>query len=349
MRKLTSFMFNLVIAMILVAVTGLPALAAPAIAVLGGMTHQVPGLSMAIQKEIWETDIVANLFADNSFLSKAYNADMFVLQGKVVHIPYAGAASSVTKNRSEFPAVAVSRTDADITYSLDEYTTAPRRIEDAANYELSYNKRQSIISEDRAALIEAIANEMVYNWSPTSSTYILRTTGSAVLAHMPSATGNRKAFTKSDISAAKKLMNKTNIPKQGRYMLIDSDMYEQLLDSLTAQEALAFHAQADVANGTIGKLHGFEFYERSSAGRYTNATPPVPRLTTAAAAATDNAAAIAWQQDCVERALGAVKAFEQNGDPTYFGDVLSFLLRAGGRIRRNDAKGVIAIVQAASE
>ena len=51
---------------------------------------------MAIQKEIWERAIVEDLFADNSFLSKAVNADMWVNAGKVVHIPQAGAAVSAT-------------------------------------------------------------------------------------------------------------------------------------------------------------------------------------------------------------------------------------------------------------
>ena len=39
-----------------------------------------------IQVEIWERDIVGNLFKNNDFLLQAYNADQYVLQGKVVHI-----------------------------------------------------------------------------------------------------------------------------------------------------------------------------------------------------------------------------------------------------------------------
>ena len=41
---------------------------------------------MAIQREIWIGSIVEGLFADNSFLSKAFNADEFVNMGKTVHI-----------------------------------------------------------------------------------------------------------------------------------------------------------------------------------------------------------------------------------------------------------------------
>lgn len=59
---------------------------------------------MAIQKEIWAQTIVEGLFASNSFLSKAFNADEYVNAGKIVHIPQAGAASKVEKDRSTLPA-----------------------------------------------------------------------------------------------------------------------------------------------------------------------------------------------------------------------------------------------------
>jgi hypothetical protein len=50
----------------------------------------------------------------------------------------------------------------------------------------------------------------------------------------------------------------------------------------------------------------------------------------------------------VERAIGTVNFFERIADPTYYGDIYSYLLRAGGRIRRNDSKGVAVIVQSPS-
>ena len=33
------------------------------------------------------------------------------------------------------------------------------------------------------------------------------------------------------------------------------------------------------------------------------------------------------------------------GDPTYYGDIFSFLQRGGGRIARNDGRGVLGIIQ----
>lgn len=300
-------------------------------------------MNMAIQKEIWMNTIVEGLFADNSFLSKAINADEFVNMGKVVHIPNAGSASKVEKNRTVFPAEVKVRTDVDLTFNLDEFTTDPIRIPHADTVELSYNKRESVIRQDRANLIEKVSESFLFSWSPTAAANLIKTTGDAVVAHTDASTGNRKAFSKKDVNAAMLRFNKDNIPQEGRYLLLDADMYSQLLDSMTEKDAQAFHALADLKNGIIGKLYTFNVMMRSQALRYTGAGAPKEWKT--AGAATDNAAALAWHENSVCRALGEVVAFENEKDPTYYGDIYSFLVRAGGRPMRSDVKGLLAIVQ----
>ena len=301
---------------------------------------------MAIQKEIWLAAIVEGLFAQNSFLSKAFNADEFVLAGKKVYIPNAGAASGVSKNRTELPAAVTKRTDTAIDFSLDEYTTNPIHIPNADTVELSYNKRESVLRQDKLALQDEVALDFIYKWSPALGK-CLRTTGSAVAAHTPDGTGNRKAFTKADVLAAMTRFNQENIAQEGRYMMLDAVMYSQLLNDLTANENSAFLASADAQRGVVGRLHSFEIMMRANCALYT--TAGVPKLWSAAAVATDNAAALAWHELSVCRALGEVVAFEKTGDPTYYGDIYSFLVRAGGRPMRSDGKGLLCIIQDAAE
>ncbi|MDO4691716.1 MAG: hypothetical protein Q4A64_02460 [Porphyromonadaceae bacterium] len=301
---------------------------------------------MAITVEIWQNSIAEHLFADNSFMSKAFNADEYVTQGKVVHIPNAGAPSGVSKNRSSLPASVSKRTDSDVTYNLDEYTTDPILIPHAETVELSYDKRESALRQDKQALMEEVAKAFILAWSPTDGKALVETTGKAVVSHTSGATGNRKALTKADVLKAFTMFNRQNLPQEGRYLLVDAVMYEQLLNDMTAQEAQAFHALADVARGVIGRLYSFNIIMRSEAGVYGNNKQP--KLNGVGGTGTDNAAAIAWHETCVCRALGEVKAYENEGDATYYGDVYSFLVRAGGRIMRSDGKGVVVIVQAAS-
>lgn len=297
---------------------------------------------MAIQKEIWINSIVEGLFADNSFLSKAFNADEFVIQGKTVHIPNAGAPSGVVKNRNTFPATVESRTDIDLTFDLDNYSTNPIKIDLAETVELSYNKRESVLRQDKATLHNAISEGVLFEWLPLIANSI-RTTGAAVKAHTPSATGNRKALVKDDVLELMTKFNVDDVPAEGRYVLLDALMYEQLLKSLTANEAQAFHAAVDVKNGIVGRLYGFNIMMRSRVGVY--ATAGTKKEWTVAGDATDNAAALAWHTNSVCRALGEVVAREQLNSPQYYGDIYAFEVRCGGRAMRNDVKGLAAIVQ----
>ena len=342
---LVALLFNLIAAVSISAATAIPALAifggGTALSLLGGRQ----GLQMAVQKEIWMNTIVEGLFAQNSFLSKAFNADEFVQQGKTVHIPNAGNPSNVVKNRTTFPATVTARTDVDLTFDMDEYTTDPIKITNADKAELSYPKRNSVLKQDKAALAKAVAEDFIYKWSP-ADTYTIETTGAAVAAHTPSGVGNRKAFTKADVKSAMVAFNKQDVPQENRYMLVDADMYAQLLDSMTDKDSLAFFSQADVANGILGKLYSFNIMMRSRAALYD--VNDAPKLWSAAAAGDDNAAALAWHENSVCRALGQAEMFDDTSNPLYYADIYSFLVRAGGRPMRSDVAGLLAIVQAPS-
>lgn len=297
---------------------------------------------MAIQREIWMNSIVEGLFADNSFLSKAVNADEFVNMGHTVHIPNAGAASKTKKNRSELPANINTRTDVDLTFELDEFTTDPIRIPHADTVELSYNKRESVLKQDKLALQNEVARSILYSWLPEKENTIV-TTGTAIPAYTDKATGNRKGICKADVLALMVKFNADDIPQEGRYLLLDAQMHAQLMNDLTTQESQAFLASGNAQQGILGKLFSFNIMMRSSVAVY-NASKAA-KEPDAVGATTDLAAGLAWHEGSVCRALGEVKAFEDEGDPTFYGDIYSFLVRAGGRAMRKDAKGLVAIIQ----
>jgi hypothetical protein len=265
-------------------------------------------MAMAVQKEIWVNHIIGNLFKNNEFLNFAFNADEYVLQGKVVHIPQAAAAPGVSKNRSSLPATVVKRSDTDITYALDEFTSDPVLIPNADQYELSYNKRESVLAESESALRELVAEWMLRNWAPTVTGYKQLTTGGTVAAHTTNATGNRKLPLLADVKKLGKIMDKDNIPSEDRYIMWDADMYDQFLDVLTATQYRDFSAAMNPQLGVVGELFGFKFMKRSTCLVYdTSLAIQDPGY---AGATTDKAAALAWQKNCVERALGTVDFFE---------------------------------------
>lgn len=297
---------------------------------------------MALQIQIWVKSIISALFADDSFASKSVDHSEFV-NARTVHVPNAGAAPGVTKNRTTFPATVTTQEDADLEYSIDEYTVDPIRVSHAEQVELSYNKRESVIRTSRNKLANDVHSALIYNWIPEGVS-TLATEGDAVAAHIPTATGNRKAMTKATVEAAQILFDEQDIPETGRYMLLDARMYNQLKNSLTNNEVVAFLAGADPEKGIIGEYAGFKFYKRSKVAKTSNTG--ALKEWSAAAAATDSAAGIAWHEDCVSRALGASVLFDDEKNPLYYGDIISFLQRAGGSYIRADKKGVALIYQA---
>lgn len=304
---------------------------------------------MAIQKEIWQDHIEGNLFKNNEFLLASTDAGQFVLQGKVVHIPQAGALATVVKNRSSVPATVIQRTDVDITYALDEFTTDPILIPNAENFELSYNKRESILGEYEASLRQTVADNLLINWSPSGvSGTVIRTTGATTATHLASTTGNRKKFIVNDLKKAQLVLNKQNVPMEGRYALISADMFQQLTDDMSATQYRDFSAAYDAKDGVLGRLFGFNIMMRSAVVTYTDDAAPVVNNYGAAANDDDNDGVLCWQINAVERALGQINFFERIGDPTFYGDVYSVSVRMGARKRRSDAKGIVAIVQAAA-
>lgn len=303
---------------------------------------------MALNKEIWLNTIVENLYPDNSFAVKSVDDSAFV-SNRRVHIPNAGAPSKVVTNRKDKPASVSQRTDNELTYEMDELTTDPIYIPNIDMVELSYDKRTSVIANDRAQLQEAAHVNILERWGGGVATGNILETGGSVTrpAHSSgTATGQRKAVGKSDVLKLMTAMDAANIPEQGRYLLLDAYMYADLLSDLSESDKWMFQNSADVQRGVLGNLYGFNIMKRSSVLRL-KADKTLLKWGSEGAA-DELAAGFAWQESCVSRALGEVKMFDDTDSPTYYGDIYSFLIRTGGSVRRYDKKGVFLLAESVS-
>ena len=302
---------------------------------------------MALNISIWQATLVENFYPDNSFASKSVDDSTFVHSHKVI-IPNAGAPSKVQKNRTVKPASVNQRSDNDLEYVIDELTTDPIYIPHIDTVELSYDKRTSVISNDRAQLQNEAHLNLLERWGqgvPASN--MLLTTGTTERdAHTSeTATGKRKRITKNDLLAIMTRMDADNVPEEGRYLLLDAHMYADLLADLSESDKWMFQNSADVQRGVLGNLWGLNIMKRSKVLRVKNDKALLPWGEDAVAG--ELAAALAWHDKSVSRALGEVKMFDSTNNPLYYGDIYSFLLRTGGSVRRYDKKGVYLLAEAA--
>lgn len=289
---------------------------------------------MAVNKEIWINSIIEEFFPNNSFVSRSVDHSGYV-NGAKVHVPIAGNGPIVTKFTGSatdtVPVQAQRRSDSEGTYDMERYYTKPITIDNLLSVELSYDKRSSIMKQCKEALQKAVMDDLLAKWG-FATTQAVATTGSLE--------SGRKKVKRADILAVKRLMDAADVPSDGRCFILDAEMYNQLLDSLTDAEAVNFAAGANGETGVIGRLLGFEFYMRSqvlkataSGGVVYNPDP------------TDVLAGFAWHPTCVSRALGDIEVFESERDPGYFGDVISFAMRAGGSALRPNGQGIVRLYQ----
>lgn len=322
-------------------------------------------LKMAVTPEIWTDYIIQNLFKNNEFLLKSVDESQYVVGGVVVHIPNAGAPSAVKRNRTELPATVTRRQDIDVTYPLDELTTDPRFIPNADVAELSYDKMQSCMMDDMSNIQQVAADTMIYNWRPK---YFIKCSATKDAKYLVHGTGVRTGLAIEDFVKAKTIFNKWNMPKEGRYVILSSEMYKQICDAIMAASNDNLSAVYDSATGQLRKFEGFEIIERStvleasnsslsavsntqyykwSGGTDLTLTPEKQAEIEGGGSASNTSClyGLFWQQNAVARALGDTKMYEKQGDPTMYGDIYSFLQRLGGRARRADGKGVLGVMQ----
>ena len=302
---------------------------------------------MALNISIWQATLVENFYPDNGFASKSVDDSAYIKAKKVI-IPNAGAPSKVQKNRTVKPATVNQRTDNDLEYVIDELTTDPIYIPNIDTVELSYDKRTSIISNDREQLQNAAEENILERWGlGVPSKNVLFTTGTTERdAHTSeTATGKRKCITKADLLKIMTRMDADNVPKEGRHILLDAYMYADLLENLSESDKWMFQNSADVQRGIVGKLWGLNVMTRSQVLRVKTDKSLLGWDKDAVAG--EMAAALAWHDKSVSRAMGEVKMYDSTNNPLFYGDIYSFLLRTGGSVRRYDKKGVYLLAEAA--
>lgn len=306
---------------------------------------------MAIFKEVWQSYIAEKIYQKNDFLKKAFDASGNVIDGRIVHIPQAGNVGEPILNPSSFPLTVSEREDSDIVYPLESLAMPPIRIANIEKYELSYDKMNSVLSEQVSKLTDRLGTIMLYNWArgytysgslDTDEVTKILTTGANAAAHMPSSSGVRKKFTRSDLRKASTVLDKQGVTKDDRVAIMSPTMYEQLTDDSTLTNYRL--SEYNIETGFIAKLEGFEIHVRPTVLGYKNEADLL-NLFNYTPDVSDCDAVLCFQKNYVEFAEGGIDFFEDIRNPQYLGSIYAAEVRFGGRKRYANSTGIISIVQ----
>jgi hypothetical protein len=316
-------------------------------------------LFYSLQVEVWQRDIEETVFPINSFIKKSVDHSAYIHALKV-HVPNSGLFANVQLNRSSFPGTIAQRTDVDNSYNMGQYSTDPILIPDIDQFQISYDKRKSLLSQFTKGLESVIGNQTAYAWSPSASTMgvtrIIRTTGALDTTALASgATGSRSAVTLNDITNVKAILDNDNVPAEGRYLLMPWSMYNEILNITNVNQFLSY-GSAILPSGVVNKLMGFNILCRPTVSTYLTGSTPVLQTidgngNPTATNTTDNMACLAWHEDAVSNAIGKTDIFYQENNPAYYGSIFSALVYQGAAKLYGNSTGprgsigVAAIVQ----
>ena len=303
-----------------------------------------------LYKELFAAEIAKNIYPDNAFYKNSKD-DSAWISNDVVNLPQAGSKPNVEINRAILPAQVVRRTDSSVSYTMDQFTTDPIILTNEEEVALNYNKRATVLEDHIYKLNEDLCDYFANTWvaGMDFTNGIVRTSGSnRTTGYAPSATGTRKMLTVTDIINAQNIMDRMDLPANGRILVLPASMKADIQKDSTFNDAAKW-GSANLPSGAVGTILGLTIYFRSKVAVFDSGATTSKGIgsTAATGASTDNEGAILYHPMFVRRAEGGVKPYESIDDPTYYGSIFSFETRAGGRLVRSDKKGVVAIVETA--
>ena len=305
------------------------------------MTDMPLMVSVGINKEIWLSEIAENFYPSGTWLSRSRDFSSFVENDRI-NWAAVGASPAVYVNRDTItnPVPIVPRTDAHRFVDLDVFDSENTPVTNVEQYELAYDKRQSILVDHRGQIFKTLQQYAAHAWAPASNTAngpVIGTSGATADGH--------KRFSALDIAAMKKRFDDLDFPEIGRVMLLNTD---HLLD-LQVQDLELYKALINLRTGQALPFAGFDIYTNGSVMPVFNKSTLAKKAIGAAAApSTDSpSSSVAWVESQVFRADGSWDLFLKERDPELRADYMGFQKRfKAATINNNRATGAIVKVAA---
>lgn len=288
---------------------------------------------MALNKEVWVSQILEGFYPDDSFLKKVIDYSQFVDNNRL-HIASAGIDPQVLINNTTYPINVIGRDDEDNIVSLDKFETVNTLVRRPEALEYSYDKLESVIRQHRATLQKSVSMKAAHAFAPdsdTNNTPIVTTTGESV--------NGRRRLKLVDILSLKERFDDAEIPLDERYIIL----HPKHVSDLLLEDTKLFKDITNLKSGEPFQFAGFGFYAFSQMPTYRlteNTYNKVPFAATKEA--NDTFASVAFYAKEVMKADGDIYMYCTEDDPKERATIVGFDKRFVALPMRN--KGIGAIV-----
>ena len=306
------------------------------VAASAGAVMPTGSLLAGVYTEIWTGELVKKLrgMMDATWLDGVPD-NSSIVENDVIHLVDVGVDPDVLINNTTYPIDLQALDDQDLPISLDKFQTKVTPITDDELYAISYDKMTRVKEAHGNAINDAKFKKAAHALCAqqnTATTPVLAATGEA------DAETGRKKLTVADLVAMKRAMDKLKVPADGRRLVLSSDHVNDLLES---DQKFKEQYNIDRANGTVGRLYGFDIYEFGANPLYT--TTGVKKDVDAAAETGEFQCSFAFYVPRVFKATGSTKMYysEAATDPEYQRNKVNFRHMFIAMPKKQDAGVVI--------
>jgi hypothetical protein len=301
-------------------------------------------MAAELLKRQFLSEIQPLLFPNNDWLSRSKSDDAWV-NANTVELPHSGTITGAGLNPVSFPLTVEKRTDAATNYAMNVVHSFPTHIEIDEALTVSYDKRSSILDQHAKEIMKRVSSLALYNWAGGAASFT-PTTGTSRAASGASQTGNRKGIAIANILAINNRFYSDDIVGgqdgvQG-IAIITPAMLSDLMGIPQFTDADKY-GRSSIPTGIAARAFGFDWYVRSSVVVTDGAD--ALKAEGAAAAATDQDAAIFYSSDYVRRAKSGIQILMDTDKPEYLGSLFNARCRFGAAPARNDNKGVYLLFE----
>ena len=286
---------------------GAGAIAGNVVALMAGSMAPASALHAGVLKEIWTGEQIKQFrtaVESRGWLARIRSYNQYV-NNDVIHFVAIGGDPKVLVNNTTYPIPVTALADADKPISLDKFTTEATPVTDDELHAISYDKMASVQERHREALLEIFGERGLHAIAPAEDATgmpVIRTTGAAY--------GTRKRMTPEDLIALKEKMDKMNIPKKDRILVLCSDHANDLL---VTDKKFKDHYNINETEGKICRLYGFDIYEDDAAPYYSPTTGKKAAWG-AVPAATDVQSSVAFYAGRMMKATGSAKFYHSKAE-----------------------------------
>jgi len=303
-----------------------------------------------IRPVLYSKELQKRLYPDNAFYKKSLQETGVADNVESVEKPVQGKIRKAKSGTpSSLPLTIEKGVDSKKSYGVQLVYCEPLLIDSQDEIMANYSKRSTKQQQQADEINTKCADIAATAWAPTLATNIIATSGAARATNVAGLTGNRKSVIKDDVLKVYNLTLRMTIAGGKWYMLATPDMYTDLLKIPEFTDYEKTGNQSALAVGIIGKLLNMEVMIRSTEESHAGivySTDNVKRAANIALEATDQVAALIWNEKLVCSAEGTLRTSINPNAPGYLGGtIIESWTRFGADIIRDDQKGVIALLE----